>query len=80
MLGQVDLAVINTNYALDAGLSPIRDALVVEDGRSPYVNFVVGRPGADADRRVGILIAALRSPETRRFIVDKYKGAVLPAF
>ena len=61
-LGEVDLALINTNYALDAKLNPTRDALAIEDGDSPYVNFVVGRPGADSDPRVIKLIAALRSP------------------
>ncbi|MDO6415028.1 MetQ/NlpA family ABC transporter substrate-binding protein [Sphingomonas sp. BIUV-7] len=80
ILGEVDLALINTNYALDAGLNPIRDALVIEDGTSPYVNFVVGRPGSDKDPRVQKLIAALRSPEVKAFIQRKYQGAVLPSF
>lgn len=79
-LGEVDLALINTNYALDAKLNPVRDALAIEDKNSPYVNFVVGLPGGDKDPRVVKLIAALRSPETRRFIADRYAGAVLPAF
>ncbi len=79
-LGEVDLALINTNYALDAKLNPVRDALVIEDGKSPYVNFVVGKPGSDKDPRVQKLVAALRSEDVRRFMTDKYKGAVLPAF
>lgn len=79
-LGEVDLALINTNYALDAKLNPVRDALVIEDGNSPYVNFVVGKPGSDKDPRVQKLVAALRSEDVRRFMTDKYKGAVLPAF
>jgi D-methionine transport system substrate-binding protein len=80
VLGQVDLAVINTNYALDAGLNPLRDGLLLEDSHSPYVNYVVGRPGAATNPRVIALVAALKSPDTRRFITDHYKGAVLPAF
>ncbi len=80
VLDQVDLALINTNYALDAKLNPVRDALLIEDAKSPYVNFLVGRPGGDKDPRVVKLIAALRSPATRRFIIDHYHGAVLPAF
>ncbi|MEG3123405.1 MetQ/NlpA family ABC transporter substrate-binding protein [Sphingomonas sp. GB1N7] len=80
VLDQVDLALINTNYALDAKLNPVRDALVIEDARSPYVNFVVGRAGGDMDPRVVKLIAALRSTATRAFIETRYKGAVLPAF
>ena len=79
-LSEVDLALINTNYALDAKLNPTRDALAIEDANSPYVNFVVGRPGEDKDPRVVKLIAALRSPATRSFIETHYKGAVLPAF
>ncbi|WP_029623506.1 MetQ/NlpA family ABC transporter substrate-binding protein [Sphingomonas sp. PAMC 26617] len=80
VLDQVDLAMINTNYALDAKLNPVRDALVIEDAKSPYVNFLVGRAGGEKDPRVVKLIAALRSPATRAFITDHYKGAVLPAF
>ena len=79
-LGEVDLALINTNYALDAKLNPVRDALVIEDANSPYVNFVVGLPRGDKDPRVVKLIAALRSPATKAFIEKTYKGAVLPAF
>lgn len=80
VLGEVDLALINTNYALDAKLNPVTDALAIEDKTSPYVNFVVGRPGGEKDPRVVKLIAALRSPATKSFIETRYKGAVLPAF
>lgn len=80
VLGEVDLALINTNYALDADLNPVRDALFIEDGNSPYVNLVVGRPGSDKDPRVQKLVAALRSPAVRAFIEQKYQGAVLPSF
>jgi len=80
VLGEVDIAMINTNYALDAKLNPTRDALVIEDARSPYVNFLVGRAGEQNDPRVVKLIAALRSPQTKAFIESHYKGAVLPAF
>ncbi|WP_334184549.1 MetQ/NlpA family ABC transporter substrate-binding protein [Novosphingobium sp.] len=80
VLGEVDLAMINTNYALDAGLNPVRDALLIEDKDSPYVNFVVGTEKAKTDPRVAKLVAALRSPEVKAFIQRKYEGAVLPAF
>lgn len=79
-LDEVDLALINTNYALDAGLNPTRDALAVEDSRSPYVNFVVGKPGAERDPRVIKLVAALKSDDVRQFMAERYKGAVLPVF
>lgn len=80
ILPQVDLALINTNYALDAGLDPTRDALAIEDAKSPYVNFLVGLPERRDDPRVQALVAALRSDAVRTFIQDRYKGAVIPAF
>lgn len=80
VLGEVDLALINTNYALDAKLNPLRNALAIEDKNSPYVNFVVGRPDAAQDSRVVKLVAALRSPAIKAFIATKYQGAVVPAF
>ncbi|AFC85582.1 MetQ/NlpA family ABC transporter substrate-binding protein [Frateuria aurantia] len=79
-LDEVDLALINTNYALSAGLNPVKDALLIEDKNSPYVNYLVGRPDNRDDPRVKALAAALTSPEARQFIIDHYHGAVLPAF
>ena len=80
VLNQIDLAVINTNYALDAKLDPTRDALAIEDGKSPYVNFLVGRPDNRDAPAVKKPAAALTSPEVKEFIAKKYRGAVLPAF
>ena len=80
VLSQVDLAVINTNYALDAKLNPSKDALIAEDKTSPYVNYLVGRPDNKDDPRVKKLAAALTSPEVKAFLAQKYAGAVVPAF
>ena len=80
VLDQVDLALINTNYALEAGLDPTKDALAIEGRDSPYVNFLVGREDNRDDPRVRKLAAALTSPEVKAFIDTKYRGAVLPAF
>lgn len=80
VLNQVDLAVINTNYALDAKLNPSKDALIIEDKTSPYVNYLVGRPDNKDDPRVKKLAAALTTPEVKAFIEQKYAGAVVPAF
>ncbi len=80
VLDQVDLALINTNYALDAGLDPTRDALAIESKDSPYVNFLVARADNRDDARVQKLARALTGPEVKAFIEHKYKGAVLPAF
>ena len=79
-LDEVDLALINTNYALDAKLDPTRDALAIEDSRSPYVNYLVGRADAPDAPDVRKLAAALTSPEVRAFISSHYHGAVVPAF
>lgn len=80
VLDQVDLALINTNYALDAGLRPTQDALVIEGADSPYVNYLVGLPELRDDPRVQKLVAALTSPQVREYIQRSYEGAVLPAF
>ncbi len=80
VLSQVDLAIINTNYALDAKLNPTKDALLIEDSKSPYVNYLVGRLDNKDDPRVQKLAAALTTPEVRAFMLKKYEGAVVPAF
>ena len=79
-LGEVDLALINTNYALDAKLDPTRGALAIEDSRSPYVNYLVGRPDDRDDPDVKKLAAALTSASVKSFIATHYHGAVVPAF
>ena len=80
VLTQVDLALINTNYALEAKLDPAKDALLIEGSDSPYVNILVTREdNKDADA-VKKLIAALHTPEVKQFIEEKYKGAIKPAF
>lgn len=80
VLTQVDAALINTNYALEAKLNPEKDALAIEGSDSPYVNILVTREdNKDADA-VKKLVQALHSPEVKQFINEKYKGAVVPAF
>ncbi|QXI38587.1 MetQ/NlpA family ABC transporter substrate-binding protein [Pseudomonas xantholysinigenes] len=80
VLTQVDAALINTNYALEAKLNPQTDALAIEGSDSPYVNILVTREdNKDADA-VKKLVQALHSPEVKQFITEKYKGAVVPAF
>ncbi|MGR3890236.1 MetQ/NlpA family ABC transporter substrate-binding protein [Pseudomonas sp. 1152_12] len=80
VLDQVDLDVINTNYALEAGLNPAKDALIIEDAKSPYVNFLVARPDNKDSDAVQKLAKALTSPQVKAFIEKKYNGAVVPAF
>ncbi|NVZ20965.1 MetQ/NlpA family ABC transporter substrate-binding protein [Pseudomonas costantinii] len=80
VLDQVDLDLINTNYALEAGLNPAKDALIIEDSKSPYVNFLVARPDNKDSDAIQKLAKALTSPEVKAFIDKKYNGAVVPAF
>ncbi|MES2870250.1 MAG: MetQ/NlpA family ABC transporter substrate-binding protein [Pseudomonadota bacterium] len=80
VLTQVDLALINTNYALEAKLNPEKDALVIEGSDSPYVNILVARADDKDSADMKKLVAALHSPEVKQFINEKYKGAIIPAF
>jgi len=80
VLTQVDLALINTNYALEAKLDPEKDALAIEGKDSPYVNILVARPDNKDSADMQKLAEALHSPEVKQFISEKYKGAVIPAF
>lgn len=80
ILNQVDMALINTNYVLEAGLNPTEDALVIEGAESPYVNILVARPDNKDSDAMQKLATALKSDEVREFIKEKYQGAVVPAF
>jgi len=79
-LDDVALAAINTNFALNAGLNPGKDALAIESKDSPYVNIVTVLKGNESDPKIKKLMEALHSPEIKKFIEEKYKGAVVPAF
>ena len=79
VLNQVDLALINTNYALEAKLNPKKDGLFAET-TSPYANLLVSRKDNVNSPAIKKLAAALTSPETKKFIESKYQGAVVPAF
>jgi D-methionine transport system substrate-binding protein len=80
ILNQVDVALINTNYALEAGLNPIKDALIIEGSDSPYVNVLVARPDNKDSDAMKKLAAALTSEDVKDFINENYQGAVVPAF
>lgn len=79
-LEDVDAAAINTNYALGANLSPLKDALVLESKDSPYANIIVVREGDENRPDIQALKKAMTSEKMKEFIDQKYKGAVLPAF
>jgi D-methionine transport system substrate-binding protein len=78
-LDDVAVAVINNNYAQDAGLSPAQDAILLESARdNPYANLLAVKKGNEDDARVRKLAKLLTSAEVRKFIENKYKGSVLP--
>jgi D-methionine transport system substrate-binding protein len=80
VLEEVDLAMINTNYALEAKLVPTEDALIIEDKDSPYANYLVARLDNKDSEAIQKLAKELNSPDVKKFIEDTYKGAVVPAF
>lgn len=80
VLDELDAAIINTNYALEAGLIPLRDALVIEGEESPYVNIVAIRSADTGKAALQKLADVLTRPEVKTFILDTYKGAVVPVF
>lgn len=79
-IDDVDIAVINTNFALEAGLNPLKDSLFLEAKDSPYANILAIRAGDESRPEIQKLLKALQSPEVKKFIEDKYKGAILPSF
>ena len=79
-LADVDLALINTNYAIEAKLNPTKDALFIEGADSPYTNIVVARKDRANGADIAKLMNALHTPDVKKFIQEKYKGAVVPAF
>ncbi|WP_053848955.1 MetQ/NlpA family ABC transporter substrate-binding protein [Streptomyces sp. NRRL B-24085] len=80
-LDDVDAAVINGNYAIEADLKPASDALVLESAdNNPYGNFLAVKDGNEDDPRVKKLAKLLTSPEVKKFIQDKYAGSVIASF
>ena len=79
-LDDVDAAAINTNYATQAGLDPVKDPILREDPKGPYVNLIAVR-STDKDKPwVKTLVDSYRSPEVKEFVLTKFKGAVLPSW
>ena len=79
-LADADVAIINTNYALEAGLNPEKDAIAIENAESPYANVIVVRKGDENADWTKTLIEAYHSPEVKKYIQNKYTGAVIPAW
>ncbi len=79
-LQDVDFAVINTNFALNVGLNPTKDAIAIESNDSPYANILACRDDNKDSEKVKALSEALTSDEVKTFIEEKYKGSIVPTF
>jgi len=79
-LNDVDAAIINGNFALQAGFNPVNDALIIEGADSPYVNIVVVRRGSEQDAKIIALRNALLSQKVKDYINRSYSGGVVPIF
>lgn len=80
-LDDVDAAVINTNFALEAGLDPAKDAIAREDRENnPYANVIAVRAEDRDDSAVRKLVKAYESPEVAAFLEERFSGAILPAW
>ncbi|MBS4534829.1 MetQ/NlpA family ABC transporter substrate-binding protein [Clostridium sp. D2Q-14] len=79
-LNDVDLAVINGNYALEANLTPTEDAIILEKEDSPYGNILAIRNGDEDRKDLKLLIEALQSEKVKNFIENNYEGGIIPTF
>ena len=80
VLPDVDLAVINTNFAIPAGLHPNRNGLFIEDKTSPYANLVVVRKNNEKNTQIQHFIAALHTPEVTAKAQEVFSDAAIPAW
>ncbi|MBA4791329.1 MAG: MetQ/NlpA family ABC transporter substrate-binding protein [Pseudomonadota bacterium] len=79
-LPDVDAAGINTNYAKEAGLDPVKDPILREDPKGPYVNVIAVRTQDKDKPWVATLVESYHSPEVKTFIDQTFKGAVLSSW
>jgi D-methionine transport system substrate-binding protein len=79
-LDDLDASAINTNYALQAGLNPAKDAIAQESAKSPYVNLLAVREQDKDKPWVAKLVKAYHSEEVRKYVQAEFKGAVLASF
>lgn len=80
VLEDADLVVVNGNYAIEAGLNPLKEALIIEGKESPYANLIAVRKGDVNREDIQKLVKALQSEKVKSFIEKTYKGGVVPAF
>lgn len=73
-----DAVLINSNYAIDAGINPLEDSIAREDEDSPYVNVIAVNSGDEENEAVQKLVEVLQSQEIHDFILEKWEGSVVP--
>lgn len=73
-----DALLINSNFAIDAGLDPINDSIVLEDTDSPYANIITVREGDEDNPEIKTLIEVLRSEKIQEFILEEWDGSIVP--
>lgn len=73
-------AVINSNYAIGAGLDPINDSIFIEDKESPYANVITIKKENEGKEKFKKFVEVLNSDAAKKYIEDEFEGAVIPAF
>lgn len=79
-LDDMDICVINSNYAIEANLNPVNDSIFMEPKDSPFANVLVVNEKDKENEVIKKLTAALQSPEVKNFLEEKYQGSCVPAF
>lgn len=85
MLGNIykqdegDIVIINSNYAIEAGLNPLEDSIAIESGENnPYVNIITVRNGDENKEEIKALLEVLHSKEVQDWILEEYNGSIIP--
>lgn len=76
----VDGGIINANFAIDAGLNPVKDGILVEGDQSPYANILAVRAGDENNETYKKVVEVLNSDKAREFIETEYEGTITPVF
>ncbi|MFX3673913.1 MAG: MetQ/NlpA family ABC transporter substrate-binding protein [Paenisporosarcina sp.] len=73
-----DAVLINSNYAIDAGINPLEDSIAIENSKSPYVNIIAVQAGNEDNKEIKALVDVLKSKEIQDFILEEWGGSVVP--
>ena len=76
--GEGDALLINSNYAIDAGLNPLEDSIALESSDSPYVNIIAVPAGEEKNENITKLVEVLKSQEIKDFMLEEWGGSVVP--